>query len=117
MSWEIGAADERLYAPATERNREPILSVLKTILLAQGKVLEIAGGTGEHITFFAPHFPALTWQPSDPDLMHLASIKGWMEQLFSVNILSPIKIILNSVLNRTVLSKHLRYRFSTGGPR
>jgi Protein of unknown function (DUF938) len=92
MSWKMGSADERLYAPATERNREVILSVLKSALPTKGKVLEIASGTGEHITFWAPHFPALTWQPSDPDPMHLASIEGWMEQLPSANILPPMQI-------------------------
>ncbi len=92
MSWKIGSADERLYAPATERNREAILSVLKSVLPAQGKVLEIASGTGEHITFWAPHFPDLTWQPSDPDPMHLASIASWLEQLPSAHILSPLQI-------------------------
>lgn len=92
MSWKIGSADERLYAPATERNREAILSVLKSVLPAQGKVLEIASGTGEHITFWAPHFPDLTWQPSDPDPMHLASIASWLEQLPSANILSPLQL-------------------------
>jgi hypothetical protein len=92
MSWKIGSADERLYAPATERNREAILSVLKSVLALHGKVLEIASGTGEHVTFWAPHFPALTWQPSDPDPMHLASIEGWMEQFPSANILPPLQI-------------------------
>ena len=92
ISWKLDSVVERLYAPATERNREPILSVLKMILPTQGKVLEIASGTGEHITFFAPHFPALIWQPSDPNLMHLASIKGWMKQLPSINILPPLQI-------------------------
>jgi tRNA G46 methylase TrmB len=91
MSWKIGTPDTRLDAPATERNRETILSVLKTVLPTKGQVLEIASGTGQHLTFFAPHFPALTWQPSDPDLMHLASIEGWMEQLPAVNILPPLQ--------------------------
>jgi Protein of unknown function (DUF938) len=98
MSWKMGAANERLYAPATERNREAILSVLKSILPTQGKVLEIAGGTGEHITFWAPYFPNITWQPSDPDPMHLASIEGWIAQLPAANILSPVQI---DVTNQT----------------
>jgi Protein of unknown function (DUF938) len=92
MSWKIGSTDERLYAPATERNREAILSVLKSVLPTHGKVLEIASGTGEHITFWAPHFPDLTWQPSDPDPMHVASIASWMKQLPSANILSPLQL-------------------------
>lgn len=92
MTWKIGTSDARLDAPATERNREPILSVLKTVLPPKGQVLEIASGTGQHLTFFAPHFPELTWQPSDPDPMHLASIASWIEQRPSVNILSPIQL-------------------------
>ncbi len=92
MSWKIGTPDTRLDAPATGRNREPILCVLKTVLPTKGQVLEIASGTGQHLTFFAPHFPALTWQPSDPDLMHLASIEGWIEQLPAANILPPLQI-------------------------
>jgi Protein of unknown function (DUF938) len=98
MSWKMGSSDERLYAPATERNREAILSVLKSILPMQGKVLEIASGTGEHITFWAPYFPNITWQPSDPDPMHLASIEGWIAQLPAANILPPIQI---DVTNQT----------------
>jgi hypothetical protein len=98
MSWKMGSSDERLYAPATERNRKAILSVLKSILPMQGKVLEIASGTGEHITFWAPYFPNITWQPSDPDPMHLASIEGWIAQLPAANILPPIQI---DVTNQT----------------
>ena len=45
-------ADFRQYAPATERNRQPILDVLKRVLPREGTVLEISSGTGEHITFF-----------------------------------------------------------------
>jgi Protein of unknown function (DUF938) len=96
MTWKIGTSDARLDAPATERNREPILAVLKTILPPKGQVLEIASGTGQHLTFFAPHFPELTWQPSDPDPMHLASIESWIEQRPSANILSPIQLDVTS---------------------
>jgi Protein of unknown function (DUF938) len=96
MTWKMGTPDARLDAPATERNREPILSVLKTILPPKGQVLEIASGTGQHLTFFAPHFPELTWQPSDPDPMHLASIESWIEQRPSANILSPIQLDVTS---------------------
>jgi Protein of unknown function (DUF938) len=58
----------------------------------RGQVLEIASGTGQHLTFFAPHFPELTWQPSDPDPMHLASIEGWIDQRPTTNILPPMQL-------------------------
>jgi SAM-dependent methyltransferase len=61
------AADLRLYAPATQRNREPILDVLARTLPTEGLVLEVASGTGEHALWFAQHLRPLEWQPSDPD--------------------------------------------------
>ncbi|MEM8505344.1 MAG: DUF938 domain-containing protein, partial [Cyanobacteria bacterium P01_D01_bin.1] len=53
--------DSRRYAPATERNRQPILEVLQRVLPNSGTVLEIASGTGEHATFFAPRLSHLSW--------------------------------------------------------
>ena len=66
-----------LHAAATERNRGPILEVLRGVLPPAGLVLEIASGTGEHVAFFARAFPALRWQPTDASLPHLASIHAW----------------------------------------
>ena len=59
--------DPRLYAPATQRNRQPILDVLSRVLPTKGLVLEIASGTGEHAVWFAQHLRPLEWQPSDSD--------------------------------------------------
>ncbi len=67
------------HAPATERNRDPIIAILRDILPATGLVLEIASGTGEHARYFAEHLPNLDWQPSDPDPDALASIAAWTE--------------------------------------
>lgn len=64
-------------APATQRNRAPILEVLRRVLPRQGIVLEIAAGTGEHAVHFAAALPDLTWQPSDPDPAARASILAW----------------------------------------
>lgn len=72
------------HAPATERNREPILAVLREVLPASGVVLEIASGSGQHTAFFAPHFPDLIWQPSDPDPVARASIAAWCEGISNV---------------------------------
>ena len=78
----------RRHAPATERNREPIAAVLAETLPAEGHVLEVASGTGEHCAWFAERFPTLIWQPSDPDLEALASIAAWTADLN--NVLPPI---------------------------
>jgi hypothetical protein len=61
------AGDPRLFAAATQRNRQPILEVLSRILPGSGLVLEIASGSGEHAVWFAQHLRPLLWQPSDPD--------------------------------------------------
>jgi hypothetical protein len=74
--FEAGAEVKR-HAPATERNRDVIAQTLACVLPTEGLVLEVASGTGEHVVHFAKIFPALTWQPSDPDPIALASINAW----------------------------------------
>ena len=73
---DLGAGVRR-QAPAAARNVVPIGDVLQDWLPASGTVLEIASGTGEHALAFARRFPALEWQPSDPDPEALASIDAW----------------------------------------
>ncbi len=80
----------RRHAPATERNRDTIAAVLVEELPAQGLVLEVASGTGEHCAAFAERFPALTWQPSDPDGESRASIADWCAEL--PNVLPPLAL-------------------------
>ncbi|AOL94328.1 DUF938 domain-containing protein [Porphyrobacter sp. LM 6] len=78
------------HAPATLRNREPIVEVLAHELPASGSVLEIAAGTGEHAVFFAEHFPALAWQPTDPSAEALASIAAYREDYAGTNLAAPL---------------------------
>lgn len=56
---------DRPHSPAAERNREPILEVLRAWLPESGRMLEIGSGTGQHATFFAPALPLWRWQPSE----------------------------------------------------
>lgn len=105
MSFETARADKPQLNPhplssyvawAGNRNRDPILSVLKEKLPTQpGKVLEIASGSGMHLHYFAPHFPQLQFQPSDLDEEVFDNIKALTEEKKAENVHSPIKIDLS----------------------
>jgi len=84
--------DKRRYRPATQRNREPILDVLRTVLPQTGLVLEVASGSGEHAVFFAAQFPDLVWQPSDPSQDDRASIAAWTAAEGVGNVRAPLDI-------------------------
>lgn len=81
--------DRRLEYPATARNRDAILDVLRGVLPASGSVLEIASGSGEHVVHFARAFPDLTFQPSDPEDAALQSIAAWSQNSGLKNIRPP----------------------------
>ena len=70
--------DQRLFFPATERNRRPIGDLLSQLLPAAGAVLELASGSGEHAVCFQQRFTNLLWQASDPNPDHRASIDAWI---------------------------------------
>ena len=71
--------DNRLFFPATKRNRESIGEVLSRILLERGSILEIGSGSGEHGVVFQKRFPEITWYSSDPKLKHRNSIISWID--------------------------------------
>ena len=87
--FEAGVEVKR-YAPATERNRDVIAETLVNVLPAEGVVLEIASGTGEHAVHFAQLFPGITWQPSDPDPIAIASINAWRADCAVPNVRSAM---------------------------
>lgn len=84
--------DPRRVAPHVARNAGPIVDVLRGILPDRGLVLEVASGSGEHVLHFARAFPHLTFQPSDPDPVGLASIEAWRRHESLPNLLSPIQL-------------------------
>lgn len=73
--------DARRFAPASARNREPILAVLARFVREGARVVEIASGSGEHATFLAERLPVESWQPTDPDAPSRASIDAWTAHL------------------------------------
>jgi hypothetical protein len=88
----IPEPDDRQYAPAIQRNRQPILDVLRDVLPEEGNILEIASGTGEHAVFFAQCLTPRCWIPSDVNPQSLHSIEAWRRQSGVTNLYSPLNI-------------------------
>jgi SAM-dependent methyltransferase len=91
------SVDPRQHAPATLRNRQPILDVLRQVLPARGTVLEVASGTGEHAVHFARAFANLVWQPSDPSPDARESIEAWAKAEALVSVRPPLDLDTASV--------------------
>ncbi len=84
--------EAKRFAPATQRNRDVIVDMLRPLLPERGVVLEVASGTGEHAIHFARSFPKLDWQPSDPDPAGIASIAAWSADAALSNLRSPLML-------------------------
>jgi len=79
--------DNRLDFPATQRNADAILNVLKPLLGASPKaVLEIASGSGQHAVHMTTACPQLTWWPTDLDPEHILSIEAWRQEAGAASI-------------------------------
>ena len=70
---------DKPFSPACERNREPILAVLRRRFADRSRVLEIGSGTGQHAVHFAAAMPHLVWQTSDVPA-HLPGIRQWLAE-------------------------------------
>ncbi len=69
--------DLRRHSPAAERNGAPILAELQRLLPAQGLLLEVSSGTGQHAAFCSAGLPGWDWLPSDFEAGSLPSISAW----------------------------------------
>ena len=78
------------HSPAADRNKQPILEVLRLLLPARGTALEIASGTGQHTAWFASALPNWTWQPTDADADTLPAIAAWTAQSGAANVRPPL---------------------------
>lgn len=83
---------EKQFAPATQRNREPILQVLQQVLPPTGTVLEIASGTGEHAVYFAPQLRPRQWLPSEVNPILEDSIRAWQAEFPCDVLAQPLTI-------------------------
>lgn len=86
----------RLSSAAANRNRDPILNVLRRILPGRGVVLEIASGSGEHVVHFASRLPTLTFAPSDSGAEARDSIAAWIAHSGLSNIRAPLDLDASS---------------------
>ena len=76
---------------ASERNKAPILGVLRGHLHDATRVLEIGSGTGQHAVHFAAGLPHLTWQPSDQP-PYLDGIGHWVQEAALPNLRAPLPL-------------------------
>jgi SAM-dependent methyltransferase len=84
------AGSPAISAPAALRNREVIAEAIGAFLPRKGDVLELASGTGEHISLFAQRFDRLKWQPSELDPSRLDSIGAYVAAAALPNLADPV---------------------------
>jgi len=84
------------YAQACDRNKDPILSVLKDLLKESGSVLEIGSGTAQHAVYFAEQLPHLEWKCSDLS-ENLPGIQQWVQEAGLPNLTMPFELDVSSV--------------------
>ena len=79
------------YSAACDQNKDPILKVIKPLLLNAKSVLEVGSGTGQHCVYFAKELPHLTWQASDQS-MYLPSVNAWIDDAKLANTPKALKL-------------------------
>lgn len=82
--------DGRLSAPSAERNAAPIFDRLAAFIPSKGLALELASGTGQHITALAAQHPSVTWVPSDVSDQHMDSVQAWRAHAGVTNMRDPM---------------------------
>ena len=90
-------ATRKPWSEACERNREPILDVLREAFAAARDVLEIGSGTGQHAVYFAQALPHLTWHASDR-AEHHAGIYAWIAEAALTTLRPPLVLDVRETL-------------------
>ncbi|MCB9726930.1 MAG: DUF938 domain-containing protein [Deltaproteobacteria bacterium] len=88
---DVDESGRLVFGPA-ERNRGPILEVLRQVLPDDGLVLEVASGSGQHAVHFARALPRIIWQPSDREDERLSSIEAWRTTEGTDNLWPPLRL-------------------------
>ncbi|RXG62192.1 UPF0585 protein C16orf13-like protein [Armadillidium vulgare] len=91
-------SNRKLFYEASERNKSPILQVLKKVVSEKFEnknpvnVLEVGSGTGQHAVYFCKEIQKLLWQPSEIHHRNIDSIKAYLEESKLPNLKSPIEL-------------------------
>ena len=89
--WHRIRSTAKAFAPACERNKGPILEVLRRVFADAADVIEIGSGTGQHAVAFAAGLPHLVWRTSDLPDSH-ASIDAWIDDAGLDNVERPLAL-------------------------
>ncbi|MGY8813733.1 MAG: DUF938 domain-containing protein [Gammaproteobacteria bacterium] len=84
------------YAVSCDRNRDAILTVLKSLLTDSKNVLEIGSGTGQHAVYFATEIPHLIWQTSDQQ-DYISGINLWLDEAAKPNLPPPLVVDVTKI--------------------
>ena len=87
---------DKPFSPSCDRNRDPILAVLREHFADRHQVMEIGSGTGQHAVYFAATMPWLTWQCSDV-ADNLPGIRLWLDEAALSNTPAPIELDVRGV--------------------
>jgi cyclopropane fatty-acyl-phospholipid synthase-like methyltransferase len=88
--------NDKPYSASSERNREPILAVLRRHFADRRHVLEIGSGTGQHAVHFAAALPQLVWQSADR-AQYLPGIRAWLAEAALANTPEPLMFDVNDL--------------------
>ena len=80
------------FAPSCERNRDPILGILREAFADRRNVLEIGSGSGQHAVYFAAALPHLQWQASERS-ESVSGVQSWLDEAALAN--TPPAIVLD----------------------
>jgi SAM-dependent methyltransferase len=87
----MSAPSDKPFAPASERNRGPILEVLRDAFADRARVLELGSGTGQHAVHFAAAMPWLAWQTSEVEA-NLPGLRRWLDEAALPNTPPPFAL-------------------------
>lgn len=84
--------DGRRFSPSIGRNKDVVRDVFLQHMPKQGRILEIASGTGEHGAHITAAAAALEWTYSDIDPASQASQTAWREQAGHDRLCGPLTV-------------------------